>query len=98
MKVNTPVGHTGKYHCIVSLLAIVTCAPYVYAFQETRTDRERAFDLWDKSNFTESLPLLEKVAATKADTVVLSRLGFALYATAITIKDPNARRKQLDRA
>src|SRR5947207_12099215 len=42
--------------------------------------------------------LFRSLAANRPDAVVLSRLGFALYATAVTIKDETARRKQLDRA
>src|SRR6266498_5413315 len=67
--------------------------------QEGQSERQRAFDIWEKSNFAEALPLLEKLAANLPDDkAVLSRLGFALYATSVTIKDDVARRKQLDRA
>jgi tetratricopeptide (TPR) repeat protein len=60
-------------------------------------ERQRAFELWEKSNFAEAIPILEKLA-DNPDTAILSRLGFALYATSMTIKDDMARRKQLDRA
>jgi len=78
----------------------MVCAPATSANSTVHQDseRQRAFELWEKSNFTESIPILEKIAATKPDVAVLSRLGFALYAASITIQDKNARRKQLDRA
>jgi tetratricopeptide (TPR) repeat protein len=63
--------------------------------QDPQSERQRAFELFDKSNFAESIPLLEKLPE---DPAVLSRLGFALYATAVTAKDDAVRRKQRDRA
>ncbi|HKZ03465.1 MAG TPA: tetratricopeptide repeat protein [Pyrinomonadaceae bacterium] len=64
-------------------------------FQDPQSERQRAFELFEKSNFAESIPLLEKLPE---DPAVLSRLGFALYATAVTAKDDSVRRKQRDRA
>jgi len=62
-------------------------------------DRARALDLYESNNFAAALPLLEKVAAANPnDPVILSRLGFALYATSATEKDPAARQKLRDRA
>ncbi len=85
---------------LMLLLAGIVCstAASAYSTEPQDTERQRAFELWEKSNFTESIPILEKIAATKPDVEVLSRLGFALYATSITIQDKNVRRKQLDRA
>jgi tetratricopeptide (TPR) repeat protein len=93
------LGKSGIY--LSSLLITVLWLAPVKGFsfaQDPRTDRQRAFELFDKSNFAESIPLLEKLAADQPDSAVLSRLGFALYAAAVTSKDEAARRKQLDRA
>jgi tetratricopeptide (TPR) repeat protein len=63
------------------------------------SDRARALKLYESSNFVEAVPLLEKVAAGNPnDVVVLSRLGFALYATSTAIKDKDARQAVLERA
>ena len=56
-------------------------------------------DLYESNNFVAALPLLEKVAAANPnDAVILSRLGFALYANSATEKDPVLRQKMRDRA
>jgi len=101
-------SHSVSFHKVsVRLLALqLTTLVFLPAIsgltlvsQEGQSERQQAFDIWEKSNFAEALPLLEKLAANRpGDKAVLSRLGFALYATSVTIKDDVARRKQLDRA
>src|SRR2546422_10212995 len=62
-------------------------------------ERQRALDTYESQNMAAALPLLEKVAfAYPNDPVVLSRLGFALYANSIDQKDPATRQKMRDRA
>ncbi|MFN2511901.1 MAG: tetratricopeptide repeat protein [Pyrinomonadaceae bacterium] len=62
-------------------------------------ERARALKLYESSNYVEALPLLEKIAvADPNDVFILSRLGFALYATATATKDKVARKVVLDRA
>jgi tetratricopeptide (TPR) repeat protein len=80
---------------IVAALALVTIAS---AQAQNPAERQRAIDLFDANNFTEALPLLEKVAATNPnDREILSRLGFALFANSAGEKDPVARKKVRDR-
>jgi tetratricopeptide (TPR) repeat protein len=62
-------------------------------------ERQKAIDTYESQNFVAALPLLEKVAlAYPNDTVVLSRLGFALYANSVEEKDPAKRKAMRDRA
>ena len=62
-------------------------------------ERQRALDLYESNNFAAALPLLEKLAvSTPNDAVILSRLGFALYASSATEKDSAVRQKMRDRA
>src|SRR5712692_1926038 len=62
-------------------------------------DRQRALDLYESNNMAAALPLLEKVAAANPkDSVILSRLGFALYATSVLEKDPAGRQRLRGRA
>jgi tetratricopeptide (TPR) repeat protein len=80
-------------------LVLVTLIFAGVAFAQAPGERQRALDLYDSNNFAAALPLLEKVAAaTPNDAVILSRLGFALYATSATENDPAARQKMRDRA
>jgi tetratricopeptide (TPR) repeat protein len=56
------------------------------------SERKRAIDLYESNNFAAALPLLEELAAANpSDVVILSRLGFALYASLATEKDPAVR-------
>jgi tetratricopeptide (TPR) repeat protein len=69
------------------------------AFPQDSDERRRAIDLYESNNFTAALPLLEKLAAASPeDVAILSRLGFALYASSATEKDPALRQKMRDRA
>lgn len=56
-------------------------------------------ELYEAQNFVAALPLFEQFAVTQPDNpLVLSRLGFSLYAVAITEKDVDRRKKMLERA
>ncbi len=62
-------------------------------------ERQRAIDLYEANNFVAALPLLEKLAAANPnDPVILSHLGFAIYANSVDVKDPAARQKMRERA
>jgi len=87
----------------IKLLVLATLAfglgPFTTPATAQDADRERALALYEASNYVEALPLLEKLAAANPkDVVILSRLGFALYANGTTIKDPVERQKTLTRA
>jgi len=63
------------------------------------SERQRALELYESNNFAAALPLLEKLAISNPnDAVILSRLGFALYANSATEKDPAVRQQMRDRA
>ena len=84
--------------CVVVALSFVTAQTQL-TLAQSPTDRETAFKLYDQNKFTDAVPLLEKLAnANPSDVVVLSRLGFALYATSTVIKDPDARKRARARA
>ena len=81
----------------VTLFVVLASLAPAVAAQNAQDDpeRERAFKLWEAQNFVEATPLLEKLAEKYPnDPAVLSRLGFSLYASAASVKDP-ARRGQL---
>ncbi len=68
------------------------------AHPQDPAERQRAIDLYEANNFVAALPLLEKVAAANPnDPVILSRLGFALYANSVDEKDPTLRQKMRER-
>lgn len=78
------------------VLSIVVCAA---AQTQDPAERQRAIDTYESQNMVAALPLLEKVAlAYPNDPVVLSRLGFAIYANSVDQKDPATRQKMRDRA
>lgn len=84
----------------VAFALLLTAAPQVALAQpQTQADRDRAIELYDAQNFVAAVPLLDKLAtASPNDVFILSRLGFALYATSVTEKDPAARQKIRERA
>jgi Flp pilus assembly protein TadD len=87
--------------CLQSAILALVCLTPVDALAQgqDQTEREQALALYESNNFLAALPLLEKVAAANPkDRVILSRLGFALYATSATEKDPALRRKLRERA
>ena len=64
-----------------------------------QSEREQAISLFEANNFVAALPLLEKVAlASPNDPVILSRLGFAIYAASTTTKDAATRQAARVRA
>ena len=70
-----------------------------HAQEQAPPEWKRALELYEAQNFVAALPLLEQAGIAQPDNpVVLSRLGFALYAVASTEKDVNLRQKMLDRA
>src|SRR5882672_682559 len=78
------------------VFSVLVCAS---AQAQDPAERQRALDTYESQNMVAALPLLEKVAlAYPNDPVVLSRLGFALYATSIDEKVPATRQKMRDRA
>ncbi|HWS89821.1 MAG TPA: tetratricopeptide repeat protein [Pyrinomonadaceae bacterium] len=81
-------------------IALASLAPAVAA-QDPQNDpeAERAFGLYEAQNFVEATPLLEKLAEKYPnEPSVLSRLGFSLYASSASVKDPAKRRQMRDRA
>jgi len=85
---------------LAAMLAFVFLAPVdALAQPQAQTEREQALALYESNNFVAALPLLEKAAAASPrDPVILSRLGFVLYATSATEKDLALRRKLRERA
>lgn len=83
-----------------AILALACLGPVNALTQEQgQEERKQALAVYESNNFVAALPLLEKVAAANpSDPVILSRLGFVLYATSATEKDAALRRKIRDRA
>ena len=80
-------------------VALLLFAAGAFSRPQDPAERQKAIDLYESNNFTAALPLLEKVAADNPnDSVILSKLGFALYATTAAEKDPAVRQKLRDRA
>ena len=78
---------------------VLVSAASIAAQPQDPGERQRALDLYESNNFAAALPLLEKVAAANPnDAVILSRLGFALYASSSTEKDPAVRQHMRERA
>jgi tetratricopeptide (TPR) repeat protein len=84
--------------CVV-LVALLVFAAGAFARAQDPAERKRALELYDSNNLAAALPLLEKLAAANPDdAVILSRLGFTLYANSATEKDPALRQKLRERA
>jgi tetratricopeptide (TPR) repeat protein len=84
--------------CVV-LVALVVISPGAFGRAQDPAERKRALELYDSNNLAAALPLLEKLAAAKPDdAVILSRLGFTLYANSATEKDAALRQKLRERA
>ena len=83
-----------------AILALVCLAPAdALAQVQPQSEREQALALFESNNFVAALPLLEKAAtASPDDPVILSRLGFALYAASTTERDSALRQKIRERA
>ena len=89
--------------CTLALFGILfgATAPrtFAQASESYEAQRARALQLFDQNKFTEAAPLLEKLAAQNpSDVVVLSRLGYALMASSVTIKDLEQRKQVRARA
>ena len=82
---------------ICLLMVLLATAAAVSA--QDASERQRALDLYESSQYAAALPLLEKVAqANPNDVAVLSRLGFVLYATSTAEKNATTRQQMRDRA
>lgn len=93
---NSTVKLTRILLVIIAGLAIF---PGAGAQTKDPAERQRAIDMFESQNMVAALPLLEKVAlAYPDDALVLSRLGFALYANSVTEKDAAKRQQMRDRA
>lgn len=83
----------------LTMAALLLLAPGIMVRAQVSDERRRALELYESNNFIAALPLLEKLAvATPDDTVILSRLGFAIYANTAAEKDPVLRQKMRERA
>jgi tetratricopeptide (TPR) repeat protein len=81
------------------MIAALACSVVMPAQAQDPSERQRALELYEANNLVAALPLLERVAAANpSDPVVLSRLGFALYANSVDVKDAALRQKMRERA
>src|SRR2546429_7336976 len=81
------------------MIAALACSVVFAAQPQDPSERQRALELYEANNLVAALPLLEKVAAANPnDSVILSRLGFALYANSVDVKDAALRQKMRERA
>jgi tetratricopeptide (TPR) repeat protein len=91
-----------RHAAVVSLLILILFAAVAGPSalgQSNDPERESALKLYEAGRYADALPLLEKLAVKYPDDpVVLSRLGFTLYVTSSTLKDPAERRKIRERA
>ena len=82
----------------VFLLMVLLATAAAVSAQDA-SERQRALDLYESSQYAAALPLLEKVAqANPNDVAVLSRLGFVLYATSTAEKNAATRQQMRERA
>ncbi|HEY0404484.1 MAG TPA: tetratricopeptide repeat protein [Pyrinomonadaceae bacterium] len=82
-------------------LALFFCAPAESFAQpaDYEAQRARALQLYNENKFIEALPLLEKLSAAKpSDVLVLSRYGYAVYASTATISDAEQKKQTRQRA
>ena len=83
----------------LGMIAALACSVVILARPQDPSERQRALELYEANNLVAALPLLERVAAANPnDPVILSRLGFALYANSVDVKDPAQRQKMRERA
>src|SRR2546423_5727669 len=94
--INSTVNLTRIPLTIIAALALISGAA---AQTKDPAERQRAIEVYESQNMVAALPLLEKVAlAYPDDALVLSRLGFALYANSVGEKDAGKRQQMRDRA
>lgn len=85
--------------CLLTLFIAASTTARAATQQGGSPDRQRAMEAWEKQNFVEAVPLLEKLSAESPNDIeVLSKLGFALYASTAAVKDPEARKQVRDHA
>ena len=83
----------------LGMIAALACSVVISAQPQDPSERQRAVELYEANNLVAALPLLERVAAANPnDPVILSRLGFVLYANSVDVKDPALRQKMRERA
>src|SRR5438105_3577498 len=83
----------------LGMIAALACSVVISAQPQDPSERQRAVELYEANNLVAALPLLERVAAANPhDPVILSRLGFALYANSFDVKDAALRQKMRERA
>lgn len=83
----------------LGMIAALAPSVVISARPQDPSERQRALELYEANNLVAALPLLERVAAANPnDAVILSRLGFALYANSVDVKDPALRQKMRERA
>src|SRR6266567_2974329 len=83
----------------LGMIAVFACSVVISAQAQDPSERQRALELYEANNLVAALPLLERVAtANPNDPVILSRLGFALYANSVDVKDAALRQKMRERA
>ncbi len=81
------------------MIAALAWSVVISAQPQDPSERQRAVELYEANNLVAALPLLERVAAANPnDPVILSRLGFVLYANSVDVKDPALRQKMRERA
>ncbi len=89
-------------HCSLLMLTMLLGIQTTSVSQQTpanTTEREKALQLYNENKFTEALPILDRLAnSNPSDVVVISRLGFSIYATTATITDPQKRKQARERA
>jgi hypothetical protein len=84
--------------CLISIF-LIGLPVIVHGRPQDPAERKHALDVYESQDMVAALPLLEKVAlAYPNDPVVLSRLGFALYANSIDEKNATTRQEMRTRA
>ena len=87
--------------CVAVFLVTACLCSSVAAAMRTQDDaeRKRAFQLYKDANYTEALPVFEKLAAAAPnDREVVETLGFLVLGQAIYLQDPEARKRARLRA
>jgi tetratricopeptide (TPR) repeat protein len=100
-KIKLVSRHQSAVKICLALLLVFATAMSLSARPQTPNDpeRDRALKLYEASNYVEAASLLEKLAAKyPTDVVILSTLGFSLYANSALIKDPAARQQMREHA
>lgn len=81
------------------LLTLVCLAPAEAFAQTEAQNREQAIALFEANNFVSALPLLERAALDyPKDPVIVSKLGFTLFAIGGATNDQTLRKKNWERA